>query len=270
VEAIEREVWAAHESEPPGPQAPAAHGPARSRAADAPNIIFVLADTLRADSLAAYGGSPDLMPNLNRLAAQSFVFGDVMANASWTRPSVASFFTGLPQELHGAVDRRHALPPERFTIAEALREAGYRTAAFVSNFGAVSRDAGFDQGFDSFEEVKDPRTPYARAEVVNRAVASWLARSARGDRAGSPVFLYIHYLDPHLPYLSGCDGGCSAHTHAQARRSYEKQLRYLDDQLRWVTQDLAARLAGRTVLLVTSDHGEEFGEHGERGHGHSL
>lgn len=271
VQAIEEAALKAHVNprlvpESPGPIRP---GGAVGRHPDPPNIVFVMIDTLRADQLEAYGGPRELMPNLNRLAERSFVFEDVLANASWTRPSVASFLTGLPAELHGAVDRQDALPPERFTLAEALHAVGFGTAAFVSNYGAVGRDAGFAQGFDDFEEVKDAHTSYARAEVVNSSVADWLARrESAGDAA--PVFLYIHYLDPHTPYLSGCDGECPTFPDGAGFHSYQKQLRYLDAQLRWVIEDLPAALGRRTVLLVTSDHGEEFGEHGRGGHGHSL
>ena len=235
---------------------------------DRPNIVFVILDTLRADQLAAYGGSPEIMPNLNRLAERSHVFSDVLVNATWTRPSVASIFTGLPQEIHGAMDRHDALPSKQFTLAEALQGIGFETAAFVSNFGAVGRAAGFAQGFDHFEEVKVEHAAYARAEVVNQAVASWLEgrRDAGGD---APVFLYVHYLDPHTPYVT-CEGVCPTSTHAEALDSYQRQLHYLDTHLRWLIEDLPRALPGRTVMLFTSDHGEEFGEHDEGGHGHSL
>lgn len=262
VPAVEEALWARHRgADSPAP--PLVRPPVH-RAGVPPNLVFAMVDTLRADALAAYGGDPDLMPELARFAQGALVFEDVIANASWTRPSVASFFTGLLQEQHAAVDRPHRLPEERFTLAEALRAAGYETAAFVANFGAVGRDAGFDQGFDHFAQVEGGTDPYARAERMNAVVAEWLA--SRPDPA-RPVFLYVHYLDPHNPYLSG--GGDSV-LHAVAREAYDAELRYLDGRMRSFFDLVDERLPGPTAILVTSDHGEEFGEHGERGHGKSL
>ncbi len=242
--------------------APLFAGPA---SADRPNLVFILVDTLRADALTAYGGDPDLMPALNQLAEQSVVFTDVLSNASWTRPSVASFFTGLLPEEHGAVDRDYGLTGDYLTLAEVLRSEGYRTAAFVANFAAVGRDAGFAQGFDHFEQIEGHPLPYARAGRVNDAVRSWLRTSEPGH---APLFLYVHYLDPHEPYLSGAAAG--ARRPEEARSAYDAELRYLDGALVSLLDGLRTLLGGPSFVLVTSDHGEEFGEHGEGGHGHSL
>jgi arylsulfatase A-like enzyme len=265
VESVRSALWSAHASTagPAPPGLPAWTPPAQRP----PNLVFILVDTLRADGLSAYGGKPDLMPELNAIAARSWVFQDVLVNATWTRPSVASLFTGLLPEEHGAVDRRDALPPERVTLAEILANRGYTTAAFVANFGAVGRDWGFAQGFDYFDELDGGQNAYARAEQVNRAVDDWLANRNSQSGAASPLFLYVHYLDPHLPYLAG---GPAPLTPTTARVGYEVQLRYLDIYLARLYELIDRRLAGPTFVFLISDHGEEFGEHGERGHGHSL
>jgi arylsulfatase A-like enzyme len=252
-----------------------------------PNIIFVMLDTLRADSLAAYGGDPSLMPNLNRMAAHSFVFTDVKSNASWTRPSVASYFTGLLPEEHGAVGWDFGLPPERVTVAEVLDGFGYETTGLVANLRAVAPEAGFAQGFDSYTILRDPELPYARAEQVTDEVIAWFESRKYADPAADldgpgqtpsakqlpPAFVYAHYMDPHAPYLAGETPSYQYGTpasHAEARRQYALELAYLDDHLQRLFEYVAQELGRDTVILVASDHGEEFGEHGERGHGNSL
>ncbi len=242
------------------PPAPLADSDAKS-----PHLVFLLVDTLRADALSAYGASTSLMPLLDGFAEESVVFGDVLANATWTRPSVASFFTGLVPEEHGAVDRPFRLGDDHVTLAERLRARGYATAAFVSNFAAVGSDAGFAQGFRAFEELKREGLPYARAEHVNADVLRWLDARAPDD---APLFLYVHYLDPHTPYLSG--GAGAWRRWERARSAYDRELRYTDTHVALLIEALRARLDGPLHVFLTSDHGEEFGEHGEMGHGHSL
>lgn len=259
VDALEQRIWERHQQAevPPHPgEMP------EPPSADAPAVLFVLVDTLRADALAAYGGDPAWMPELNAFAEEALVFDDVLANASWTRPSVASYFTGLLQEHHGAVDRGDRLPESAVTLAERYRESGYRTAAFVANYAAVGRDAGFAQGFDVFVELASERWPYARADEVTAAAAAWL----REHGEGPPWFLYVHYLDPHIPYLSGGD---DTTRHGPARRAYENELRYADPHVASLLRT-AEHIDRPVVTFLTSDHGEEFGEHGERGHGRSL
>ncbi len=248
---------------------PAIRAPARSVPVPgaSPDVVFVLIDTLRADALALHGGAPDLMPGLNRLAERSLVFEDLRANASWTKSSVASFFTGLLPEEHGAVDHPDRLRGEWTALAEVFADLGYRTAAFVTNYGNVGRATGFDQGFEEFYELKRDGAVYTRAEGVNAAVNQWIGRAGLAAPGRAPFFLYVHYLDPHLPYLSG--PGWSP-IHARAREAYDAELRYVDRAVSELVDRLLAALGSGTFVFVTSDHGEEFGDHGERDHGHSL
>jgi arylsulfatase A-like enzyme len=261
VGSVRSELWAARSSAGEALPAPAIPPDAAGGGEERPNLVFVLVDTLRADGLSVYGGPPERMPELNAIAARSLVFENVLANASWTRPSVASLFTGLLPEEHGAVDRGDALPHDRTTLAEVLSERGYATAAFVSNYGAVGRSSGFHQGFEVFREIPSPVSK-PRAEQVNGEVADWLEqRSARADARSA--FVYIHYLDPHRPYLSGGSD-------RSGREGYLAELRYFDAHARRLFDLLDARLDGPTFVFLISDHGTEFGEHGEGGHGHSL
>ncbi len=256
-----------------GGAAAPAEVPSPAAAKPGPHIIFVLLDTWRRDSLAVFGGDPGLMPKLNRRAAESVVFEDVLSNSSWTRPSVASFWTGLLPEEHGAIDRGFALAESQVTLAETLGQLGYFTAAFVSNYGALGREFGFDQGFDLYHELRKPAArradaPYRRAEHVNRAVRGWMEQRGRAAAsAGRPMFLYLHYLDPHTPYFSG---GRASLRPTVSRKAYDAELTYLDGELDAMIEFLLAELDGPTVLMIASDHGEEFGEHDGQGHGYSL
>jgi arylsulfatase A-like enzyme len=236
------------------------------------SLVFVLIDTWRADALSVYSAQARQMPKLDAYAEECVVFDDVQANSSWTRASVGSFFSGLRPEEHGAIDRGFRLLAHSTTLAEIFEARGYETAAFVTNYANVGIDASFDQGFAHFEELSSPVTAYARAEDVNGSVLSYLAeRRERGD-THRPLFLYVHYLDPHGPYLSGLDVDPSE-TRGRVdvvKRAYDAELRYTDFHVSALLRDLHSRLDPDTIFFVTSDHGEEFGEHGLVGHGHAL
>ena len=251
----------------------------------APHVVFLMLDTLRADALAALGGADDVMPRMNARAAKARVFTDVHANASWTRASCASIFTGLLPEEHGAARFHERLASEWHTLPERLQEAGYQTAAFIANWVQVGRETGFAQGFEESdfhelagaEEILERagadaperalRGAYARAAAVNSAVLAWLDGSSRDPYR--PLFLYLHYLDPHTPYLEPPEPGTLSDARERRRGLYRQQLRYLDRKLDELLHDLEERL-GPLVVVFTSDHGEEFWEHDDLGHGHTL
>src|SRR5439155_5723351 len=132
------------------PQAPAAPAGRESRAVRRPSVIVYLVDTLRADRLGCYGHDGPTSPNLDAFARDAILFDDAVAESSWTRASVASFFTGLPARVHGVNGRADALPEQAVTVASLLREAGYETVGFVTN-GNVAPVYGFDRGFERFE-----------------------------------------------------------------------------------------------------------------------
>jgi arylsulfatase A-like enzyme len=251
-----------------------------------PHVVFLLLDTLRADALAELGGASNVMPRLNARVADGVLFTDVHTNASWTRASCASLFTGLLPEEHGAARFHERLAEHWVTLPEQLAEAGYEPAAFIANWVQVGRDTGFAQGFapEDFHELAsgdeilaragadaqetEVRGAYARAEALNRAVLEWLASDARDPYR--PAFLYLHYLDPHSPYLEPPEPGTLGDPRERKRGLYRQQLRYLDKQLEELFVALETALPGPKIVLVTSDHGEEFYEHDDWGHGHSL
>ncbi len=242
---------------------PSSEAPPAPEAERQPNIVFVLLDTLRADALAVHGGDPEHMPRLNRFFDDSYRFTEVVVNSSWTRPSMATFFTGLLPEEHGARLMSDPLAPVHTTMAEILGERGYRSAAFVANVVAVGKHAGFDQGFDTFIELQD--NPYARAAKVKRSVLGWLSQAPPAE---NPWFLWLHFFDPHEPYLSGKEP--SHKLPADYRAAYVEELKYLDRELGEVLETLQRELEGPTIFFITSDHGEEFFEHELFGHGYTL
>ncbi len=203
------------------------------------------------------------MPRLNRFLDGAYRFTDVWSNSSWTRPSMVSFFTGLLPEEHGARDIGHEIPSSLEMLPEKLQERGYTTAAFLTKVAALGEITGFDQGFERFHEFSS--TPYARAEDVGRTVERWLT-TPEAPREG--LFLYVHYLDPHEPYLAG--GEPARKSPAQYREAYRQELAYLDEHLASLLKTVHRELTGPTVILIASDHGEEFGEHELFGHGQSL
>jgi arylsulfatase A-like enzyme/Flp pilus assembly protein TadD len=226
------------------------------------NVLLVTIDTLRADHLGCYGYRAAETPTLDGLAARGVRFTTAIAHAPLTAPSHASILTGLLPLGHGVRDNgSFALPPSPTTLAEAFRKGGYRTAAFVSGF-PLDRRFGFGRGFETYDDRMlhgrdSRRAPYVErtAAEVTRAAVDWI-RSAR-----SPWFAWVHYFDPHAPYEPPEDL-------AQRFSSspYDGEVAFVDRELGGL---LAAATGGpsRTLVLVTSDHGESLGQHGEATHG---
>ncbi|MGH9390804.1 MAG: sulfatase, partial [Vicinamibacteria bacterium] len=177
-----------------------------------------------------------------------------------TLPSHASLFTGLVPPTHGVRDNTYfRLDPEAQTLAEILKARGYATAAFVSAF-VLDSSFGLDQGFDVYDDevAGDAETAGTiterRGELVTRSFASWVEKRS----SDSPFFAWLHYFDPHLPYAPP----------APYPAGYDGEIAYADAQVGRVLETLEAEgLAKDTLVVVTSDHGESLGEHGEKSHG---
>jgi arylsulfatase A-like enzyme len=169
-----------------------------------PNVLLVVGDTWRRDAASTYGGNA-ATPGLERVARRGILFTRAYSTAPWTKPAVASLFTGLEPSAHGVLSHldehgrgigvleTDVLAPELTTLAELYQRAGYATGAVLSNPWLV-RPYGFDQGFDAFEDSLAHW--HASASDVTLAASLWLSAQST-DR---PWFLYVHYLDPHRPY----------------------------------------------------------------------
>ena len=230
-----------------------------------PNVLLVTIDTLRADHLGCYGYGGAATPVLDGLAARGARFATAVAHVPLTTPSHASILTGLTPLRHGVRDNGDYVLPDRIpTLAEAFHDAGYRTAAFVSAF-PLDRRFGLAQGFD----VYDDRLPHGddrrRAAYVERPADQTTAAARSGLAAGppSPWFVWVHYFDPHAPYEPPPEVAARF-----AGRPYDGEIAFVDAQLGTLLGYLDRNgLSAGTLVLVTADHGESLGEHGEETHG---
>jgi arylsulfatase A-like enzyme len=241
-----------------------------------PNVILYVLDALRADRLGLYGYTGNTSPFLDQLGARGIVFRRCLAAATWTKPSIATLMTSLYPQTHGVGARTYtdALPDAVPTLADLLRDAGYVTAQFVANPMAGSL-SNLDQGFDYAigpaglqSTPGGPERPKVRSDEINARVLPWLAAHAH-DR----FFVYIHSMDTHPPYARQAGG--SAPTQGAAAMgsggSYDAEIRANDESLRHLYDGLTALgLSRTTMLVVTADHGESFGEHGVTGHGAAV
>jgi arylsulfatase A-like enzyme len=263
------------------------------------NVVVIVIDTLRADRLGAWGGPRPTSPRLDALAGESLAFERAIAQAPWTKPSLASLFTSLHPGQHGATQEttENHLAPSLSTLAESFQRGGYRTGA-VSENPHVSPSTRFDQGFERMATLSGFRGD--RAWVV-QAAREWFSERDAGADA-RPFFLYVHFLDPHGPYEPGSPwrqrfleglssdqplvregkvGPLAEGTRAMVELSpgdvevlralYDAEIRETDAALESLLSELDSRgLLPHTVVLVTSDHGEEFLEHGTLKHGYQL
>jgi len=232
------------------------------------SVILVSLDTLRARSVSAYGCSHRTSPALDqRLAAAGALVRFAVAPFPYTPVSHMSMLTGLEPCAHGVNEFDTVLPADRLTLAERLRAAGYDTAAFTED-GLLLAANGFHRGFDVYRENRSEESaaPGFAARTFADA-AAWLA-----DRPRRPFFLFIHTYQVHEPYTPprGYASFFGGDERPEGLADYEREIRYTDDVLGDFLDVLDARgLADHTIVAVTSDHGQGFGEHAW-GHGSDL
>lgn len=244
------------------------------RDAARPDVVLIVIDTLRADHLPSYGYRHDTAPFLRELAESGVVYEQCYAPSSWTAPSTASLFTSVLPNQHGVtmgdryyrpgrVDpppvRINRIPVDLVTIPEVFRDAGYRTYAITDNY-FISEVGGFSRGFDRFVQYD-----YRTADAVNALLMKW-KREILDDE--EPYFLYLHYVDPHWPYHPRDPWYVDSGSGSESIRAYDSEIHYVDDRIRQVSE--AFGWDENTLLIVTSDHGEEFSEHGDEGHRFKL
>lgn len=277
----------------------------QAAAAGKPNVILIVADTLRADA-AEWSRQQGGRSGLAQLAKDGAVFDQTYSQASWTRPSVATILTGQYPSVHGTVRKLDFLSDSALTLAEVFKEQGYWTSAFTTNIN-VAPIFNFQQGFDEFHYLEpsfyfgatDSATKlaiykglraarekvsskiwvqnfYQDAQVVDANVEAWL-----DSKPPEPFFLFVHYMDPHDPYFEMPYNGKGvarvstpeppAERVEELHDLYKGDVRYLDGYI----QELVERLQRsgvyeRSIIAITADHGEEFREHGGWWHGTSL
>jgi arylsulfatase A-like enzyme len=238
------------------------------------NLVFLLVDTLRADRLGAYGYSRPTSPAIDALARTGILFRHVYAQSSWTKTSMASLWTGTYPARNGVLRYDHALPEEAVLPAEILRDAGYRTAGIWRN-GWVAPNFGFGQGFEFYLNPKPGRT---RAQLQRSHPSPDSLSGTDEDIADSGLeflesygrerfFLYLHYMDLHQ-YVFDDTLADLGNAYSDA---YDKSIRWTDRVIGALVTSLEERgLLDRTVIVLASDHGEAFREHGFEGHARDL
>jgi arylsulfatase A-like enzyme len=285
--------------------------------ATGPNIILIAVDTLRADYLKAYSNEAAAnTPNIDALRADSVLYQHAFAQSSWTKASFATIFSGMYPEAHTAVQKDSMLPDEVTTFPEVLRDGGYFAQGYANNPN-IADTYNYGQGFVNYEYLRpdylfgagqsaekmvlykilrqvyqkvagtlsggriDVRDFYQPAEVVTDYALRWLDSPERPTEA--PFLLFLHYMDPHDPYIDRTDPGVG---YARVRlgmnpdpevyrelfqRVYNGEIEHCDLYLGELIQGLKERgVYDDSVIVFTADHGEEFCEHGGWWHGLTL
>jgi len=269
-----------------------------------PNFLIIVIDALRPDHLESYGYNRNTAPNITDLAEKGIVFKKAFANSPWTKPSVATIFTGLYPNLHKAISITESLPKQVLTLAEILKNKGYNT--YFLNAGNINIDKiyNFTQGFD---ENISPNFPvilkYPPQIIHEKMKASIYADkfiNLISEKDRRPFFAYIHFMDTHTPYninkynnnftneVAGQFLGPGKISSSLIRKLtaanqlqikdkeyivalYDGQIRFVDEEIgKIITKLKELNLLNNTVIFITSDHGEEFWEHNGFEHGHTL
>jgi len=226
------------------------------------NVLLITIDTLRADRLSCYNSEHVKTPNIDFLAAKSTLFTRAFAHTPMTLPSHANILLGTTPVHHGVHDNMNfRVKDEYLTLAEHLKKEGYSTGAFV---GAFPLDSifGLSQGFDIYDDdlglaSGGKRVLERPAEIVIEKALQYLGQ------ASSPWFLWIHCFDPHDPYKPPEPFKTEYKT-----SPYDGEVAYVDFALKKLIDHLESReLFDKTVIVLTGDHGESLGEHGEKTHG---
>ena len=237
-----------------------------------PNLLLITIDTLRADRLGLYGHGRPTSPGLDAFATTAVTFEDAGVHAPWTLPSFASMFTSTYSSTHGCWTFDSRLDDSFVTLAETLRDAGWDTALIASHVFLGAR-FGLGQGFvhvddELVHEMYQSDRSITSPEVTQRA-AHFIAQQAVSPDAG-PWFLWAHYFDPHFEYQP--QPGFSERFGLDSPADlYEGEIAFTDRHVAELLASLEAEgLADDTVVVVVSDHGEGFGDHGPLYHGNSL
>jgi len=261
------------------------------------NIVLITIDTLRADHLSCYGYERNTSPNIDKIAEKGIIFKNAIAPSSWTAPSMVSLFTSVYPINHGVVHgigfkndkgKQEIFSDELTTLTEILKSHGYTTFGVASNLH-LSEKFGFARGFDQFKCLS-----FLPAPSVNQTIYSWENDIKKSDK----FFLWVHYIDPHDPYSSRSPWikdyapKASAKSLNLAKKRmpeltklinkfkkrplllstlialYDSEINYVDHYIGELIQKY--ELDKNTLIIITSDHGEEFLEHSRLGHGHNL
>jgi arylsulfatase A-like enzyme len=228
------------------------------------NVVLISMDTTRSDHLSCYGVYKNVTPNIDALAQEGALFKHMYSPVPLTLPSHSSMLTGLHPPRHGVHDNlKYQLNDSNLTLAEILKEKGFATGAVISAFILDSRfglDQGFDDYDDEFEETLDSHISQRRGSESTEHAISWIDKNK-----DNPFFLFLHYYDPHMPYDP------PEPFKSMIIHPYFAEIAYTDHCIGQVIDRLKSLgLYESTLIVVTADHGEMFGEHEEQTHGYYI
>jgi len=242
---------------------PAFPGAGNSGSTERTNLLLVTIDTLRADRLSCYGGRRLETPNFDSLASKGVLFSRAFAHSSTTLPSHTNILLGTTPLFHGVHDNLNFVVREEFTtLAEYLGAKGYTTAAYVGAYPLDSR-FGLNQGFQIYDDAY-PRNHGQRLTGLERRAEAVIGKALEGIRdLRSPWFVWIHCYDPHLPYDPP-----EPFSRKFAADPYDGEVAYVDSVLGKLWEYMEEKgLFEKTMVVLTGDHGESLGQHGEMSHG---
>lgn len=254
-----------------------------------PNILLISIDTLRQDHVSCYGYHRATTPTLDKLAREGIRFETCVSHSPWTLPAHMSVMTGLPPSLHQVQENDESLPENLNTLAQLLKKKQYKTCGIATS-SFLSETFGFNRGFDNYQVI-----PYEKAGVITKKALKWLSKiNIKNDK----FFLFLHFFDVHWPYhppkefismfgaspkdvkygkfqflkqFSYPENRLDPELKKKIIALYDGEIRYTDSQINRIIQFLKTKkVLDNTIIVVFSDHGEEFKEHGSFGHGHSL
>jgi len=253
-----------------------------------PNVILIVPDALRADHLGCYGYSRPTSPQIDKFAADALFFEKAMSNSPWTKPSMGSIFTSMYPYEHQAFSWMDNLSDKCLTIAEVFRNKNYATFAIQTN-PSITEKHNFRQGCQYYREMV-----LEKGEVVTSSFNSWVKKHKK-----KPFFAYLHYMDTHVPYnapqefsqifglkddtlftpgkfqtmdvrLLG-EMGLSKQDKQSLVNLYDAAIKYFDSNFEKIVDNLRKLgILNKTIIILTSDHGEEFWEHDGFAHGHTV
>jgi arylsulfatase A-like enzyme/Flp pilus assembly protein TadD len=227
------------------------------------NVVLISIDTLRADALGCYGGNVAETPNIDRLAAKGTLFAECKSPAPITLPSHTTMLTGTFPPFHGVHNNLVSVPDDGLVfLSEILKERGYRTGAIIGGF-QLDDVFGFNQGFDYYDDeftVGTGGTLAGFEKPANQVMAraeTWLRKNRE-----EPFFLFVHFFDPHLPYTPP-----KKYYERHMDNPYYGEVEFVDAALGELVPALERNgLTRNTLVIITADHGESLGEHGEQTH----
>ena len=242
----------------------AAPAPAASQPPARPPVILITIDTLRADRLGSYGSPLTLTPSLDAFAREATRFTAAVSQVPLTLPSHATILTGLHPAHHGVrTNDGFRLASRVPTLAESVKAAGYRTAAFIGGYPLRGSTSGLTRGFDRYDDefLTAPEVIERPADAVLQSAAAWI-----DEHHDQPFFAWIHLFDPHSPYTPPAPFA-SAHRDAP----YDGEVGYTDAAIgRFLDRLRQRQLFSPAAIVIVADHGEALGDHGERTHGTFL